>query len=280
MACRATQRIRALSLALECALLGARVRTIHELTGVRQTELLQLLFNDERQPPRGRAPDAREWLPTASLVERVEASVLAANFERLRNNGFCIAESLLSAYRLYRALYGEAAHLGFDRAFDLVAHVSGLWRSAGTSIAMAVCTRCGCEFVDVPLGRQHQHDACPFCKLLVRYHLDPRITAFLQGRPRRPQPRHDTACLREPRSSPPNALHLAWTSQGSFNEAGSSTSPLHSATSLQTTDHCTPGKPAAQPASAHEETNSSGAYNCQDAITPRHPAAATVFRPS
>jgi hypothetical protein len=213
MACRATQRIRALSLALECAVLGARVRTIHELTGLRQSELLQLLFNDERQPPRGRAPDAREWLPTASLVERVEASVLATNFVRLRKDGFCLTEALLSAYRLYRVLYGEAGHLGFDRAFDLVAHVTGLWASDGASIAMAACARCGCEFLDIPRGRLHQHDACPFCKLLVRYHLDPRIAAFLQGRPRRAQAARSTSPTRGPRCIPPHALHLAWTSQ-------------------------------------------------------------------
>lgn len=220
MACRATQRIRALSLALECAVLGARVRTIHELTGLRQSELLQLLFNDERQPPRGRAPDAREWLPTASLVERAEASVLAANFVRLRNSGFCITEGLLSAYRLYRALYGEAAHLGFDRAFDLVAHVTGLWTSDGASIAMTACARCGCEFLDIPLGRLHQHDACPFCRMLVRYHLDPRIAAFLQGRPRRAQTPRSTSTSRAPQYMPPHALHLAWTSPSASTGTG------------------------------------------------------------
>jgi flagellar transcriptional activator FlhC len=220
MACRATQRIRALSLALECARLGARVRTIHELTGVRQSELLQLLFNDERQPPRGRAPDAREWLPTASLVERIEACVLAASFVRLRHRGFCIAESLLSAYRLYRVLYGEAGHLSFDRAFDLVAHVTGLWTPERASIAIAACARCGCEFLDIPMGRLHQDDGCPFCKLRVRYRQDPRIAAFLQGRPKRTPPARRAATSCEMRHAPGNALYRAWTSQAMSNDTG------------------------------------------------------------
>ena len=54
---RVNQRVRALALARDCALLGARVRTIHHLTGVRPQELMHLLFVGGAQPPRGRAPD-------------------------------------------------------------------------------------------------------------------------------------------------------------------------------------------------------------------------------
>lgn len=215
MTCRASQRIRALSLALQCAVLGARVKTIHELTGVRPGEVLQLLFNEERQPPRGRTPDARDWLPTASLVERVEASVLASTFDALRNEGFCITECLLVAYRQYRALYGERCHIGFDRAFDLIAHVTGLWTAERASIALLSCSRCGCRFLDIPVGRVRASEDCPFCRLLVRYHQDPRIAAFFQHPSKHAPSKRSAAAAPSRRSAQKSLLHLPWSAHGS-----------------------------------------------------------------
>ena len=83
-----SQRMRALQLARDCATLGARIRTIHHLTGLRPRELLHLLFNSHAMPPGGRAPNSREWYHHANLVQRIEASIVIANFRRMRQLGF------------------------------------------------------------------------------------------------------------------------------------------------------------------------------------------------
>lgn len=75
-------RMRMLALARDCATLGARIRTIHHLTGLRPRELLHLLFSGQALPPRGRAPDSREWYHGANLPHRIEASVIVANLDR------------------------------------------------------------------------------------------------------------------------------------------------------------------------------------------------------
>lgn len=182
-ACRASQRIRALSLALDCARLGARVRTIHQLTGMRPNELLYLLFSEQRYPPRGRTPDAREWYPTATLLDRIEASVVVSTFDRLHSNGFRAPESLVAAYRYYHGLYGLRCHIGFDRAFDLVSHVAGLWIADSASLQLVTCTICASAFVDTPSVRLRRHEDCPFCRLPARHQRDPRIAAFFRGTP-------------------------------------------------------------------------------------------------
>ena len=80
---RIERRMRALAMAKECADLGARVRTIHHITGIGTRELVRLLFTEHHLPPRGRAPDTREWYHAANLLSRTEASVIASN--SLRN---------------------------------------------------------------------------------------------------------------------------------------------------------------------------------------------------
>ena len=55
---RAERHLRAVKLAMDCAELGARVRTIHHLCGLPPRELQRLLFSDPYAIPRGRAPDS------------------------------------------------------------------------------------------------------------------------------------------------------------------------------------------------------------------------------
>ena len=80
-AARIDQRLRAWELARDSARLGARIRTIHHLTGLRPRDLLYMLFSTHTSPPRGRAPDTREWYHNANLLYRIEASIVIANFQ-------------------------------------------------------------------------------------------------------------------------------------------------------------------------------------------------------
>lgn len=172
-----SQRMRALKLAHDCAALGARVRTIHHLTGLRPRELLYLLFNAHAPPPCGRAPNSREWYHNANLLQRIEASVVIANFQRMRHLGFPAAEALIEAYRYYLSMYRPPPRISFDRAFDLAAHTAGLWIARDSSFRLTLCTRCGSEFLDALGGTDTSARPCPFCQLVDRHARDPRLTA-------------------------------------------------------------------------------------------------------
>lgn len=179
---RVNQRVRALALARDCAALGARVRTIHHLTGLRPQELLHLLFSD-RTPPRGRAPDTRDWYHNANLLYRTEASIVVSSFQRLRLMNFAAAEALVAAYRYYRSVYRPPSRISFDRAFDLAAHTEGLWIAKSPSFCMARCQRCGSEYLDALGSSGAAARRCPFCQLLDRHRRDPRLTATVPGTP-------------------------------------------------------------------------------------------------
>jgi len=172
---RIDRRVRALALSRDCAELGARVRTIHHITGIGARELLRLLFNEHHTPPRGRAPDTREWYHAANLLSRTEASVIVSNFHRLRALGFGAGEALVCAYRYYRSVYQEPHRISFDRAFDLASHTDGLWVANTPSFALVECDACGSEFLDALVGEAAAAGACPFCRLVRRAELDPRV---------------------------------------------------------------------------------------------------------
>lgn len=174
---RINQRMRALALARDCAQLGARIRTIHHLTGLRPRELQYLLFNAHTLPPRGRAPDSREWYHSANLLCRTEASIVIANFVRLRHLGFQGAEALVAAYRYYQSMYQPPWRISFDRAFDLAAHTEGVWIAKSPSFLLNACQRCGSEFLDTLGATDSAARPCPFCQLLDRHGRDPRLTA-------------------------------------------------------------------------------------------------------
>jgi flagellar transcriptional activator FlhC len=172
---RIDRRVRALALSRDCAELGARVRTIHHITGMGTRELLRLLFTEHSLPPRGRAPDTREWYHAANLLSRTEASVIVSNFHRLRALGFGAGEALVSAYRYYRSVYQAPHRISFDRAFDLASHTDGLWVASTPSFSLVTCETCGSEFLDALVGEAAASGACPFCRLVRRAELDPRV---------------------------------------------------------------------------------------------------------
>lgn len=176
-------RMRALELARDCATLGARVRTIHHLTGLRPREQLHLLFTDSKRPPRGRAPDTREWYHKANLLYQTEASVVIANFRRLRCMGFAATEALISAYRYYQSIYLPPHRISFDRAFDLAANTEGRWIAKFSSFHVLMCPRCGSEYLDSVGAGVSSDWHCPFCRLVDRHKREPRLTASFPSMP-------------------------------------------------------------------------------------------------
>lgn len=174
---RVEQCMRTLALARDCAALGARVRTIHHLTGVRPRDLQRLLFTEHSPAPRGRAPDTRDWYHTANLLYRTEASVVVANFRRLRVMGFAAAEALVASYRYYQSVYRPPYRISFDRAFDLASHTEGLWIARSPVFQIQQSLRCGSEYLAAIGTQPRTHRLCPFCDLINRHQRDPRLTA-------------------------------------------------------------------------------------------------------
>jgi flagellar transcriptional activator FlhC len=172
---RIDQRMKALALARDCAALGARVRTIHHLTGIRARELVRLLFNERQQPPRGRTPDTREWYHSANLLCRTEASVITSNFRRLRAGGIAAGEALVCAYRYYQSVYQPPYRISFDRAFDLASHAEALWIASTRSFVLVECSACGSEFLDAVGSGPSTCGHCPFCRLVRRVDVDRRV---------------------------------------------------------------------------------------------------------
>jgi flagellar transcriptional activator FlhC len=183
MASGIDREIRALSLARACAAFGARVRTISHISGLLPRTVVRLLFPDPDAIPRGRCPDSREWYHDANLLNRAEASIVMAQYRRLRAAGFGGGDALLGAYRHYLGVCQHPARISFDRAFDLAAHNDGLWIAPGPSFSLLLCAKCQCEFL-APVGAiASENERCPFCGLLRRYGTDPRIQACFPTAP-------------------------------------------------------------------------------------------------
>ncbi len=175
----AERHIKSLSLAKTCAELGARIKTISYLTGLGHQDLVRLFFVDAHSAPRGRPPASPEWYHQANLIEKVEASVFCAIFERMSALGVGPADALVGAYKTYRGQCVQPARISFDRAFDLVCHLKGMWAQRTVQFSLNVCPSCHSHFLAALGERARCEHACPFCKLVKRYSCDKRVqTSF------------------------------------------------------------------------------------------------------
>lgn len=178
MPTRADRHLRTVRLAKDCAELGARVRTIHCITGLPSREIQRMFFNDPRSIPRGRPPDSPEWYHSANLLYRTDACIVVAIYRRLRQAGFGQGVALVGAYRQYQTVCQAPYRISFDRAYDLASHTDGIWTAKSPNFTIVTCPSCASEFL-ATLGSVPTADACPFCKLVQRYGHDPRVqTSF------------------------------------------------------------------------------------------------------
>ena len=172
---RADRYLRAIRLARDCNELGARMRTIHHVTGLPPRELQRLFFTDPATTPRGRAPDSAEWYHGANLLFRAESSLFVTVYRRLRDSGFAAAESLVSAYRHYRTICQCPCRISFDRAFDLASHTDGIWLAKSPAFSVVTCPACGSGFLAAAGTVAFTNQDCPFCRLIQRYEVDQRV---------------------------------------------------------------------------------------------------------
>lgn len=182
MPTRGDRHLRALQLAKQLAALGARLKTIHLITGMPPCQVQRLFFPDARTIPRGRAPNSAEWYHGANLILRTDACLIGAKYRQLRSQGLKAGEALVFAYRAYQAVTAPPYRISMDRAFNLVSYIDGIWLARAPALSVLTCPNCGCEFLAAVGTVTNQGDPCPFCKLLKRFHVDHRIQASYQAR--------------------------------------------------------------------------------------------------
>lgn len=176
----ADRRLHTLQIARECASFGARRRTISIITGLSASQLSEWFYPDSESAPRGRSPDTRDWYHTTTLFNRVEASVFTSIYRRIRDLRFNPTESLVSGYRHYRKSHRPTL-IDFDRAFDLAAHLDGLWHIREKSFSIITCPQCESHHL-TSFSLHPIHKDCPFCKLIQRYPNDRRLRHVLQNK--------------------------------------------------------------------------------------------------
>ncbi|TXT31892.1 MAG: hypothetical protein FD131_815 [Rhodocyclaceae bacterium] len=90
---------------------------------------------------------------------------------------------MILAYRAYQSVTQAPYRISLDRAFNLISYVDGIWLASAPTLTVLTCPGCGCEFIAAVGTTLHPGDACPFCKLLERFHVDHRIQASYPARP-------------------------------------------------------------------------------------------------
>ena len=183
MSNRGDRHLRAMQLAKQLAALGARLKTIHLITGIPPRQVQSLFFPDSRSIPRGRAPDSAEWYHGANLILRTDACLIGARYRQLRSQGLAAGEALVFAYRAYQTATVPPYRISLDRAFNLVSYIDGIWLASDPALSVLTCLKCGCEFIAAIGTVARPGEPCPFCKLLERFHRDHRIQASYPARP-------------------------------------------------------------------------------------------------
>jgi flagellar transcriptional activator FlhC len=183
MLTRGDRHLRSMQLARQLAALGARLKTIHAVTGIPPRQAQRLFFPDARSIPRGRAPDSAEWYHGANLILRIDACLVGARYRQLRGQGLTAGEALVFAYRAYQAVTQPPCRISLDRAFNLVSYIDGIWLASAPALSVLTCPHCNCEFLAAFGTAVHHSQVCPFCKLQERFHLDHRIQACYPTRP-------------------------------------------------------------------------------------------------
>jgi hypothetical protein len=138
MPTRGDRHLRAMQLAKQLAALGARLKTIHLITGIPPRQVQSLFFPDAHTIPRGRAPTrpSGTTAPTSSCgpTPASLAPDTASCATRTRHR-----RSLGSPYRAYQAATLPPYRISLDRAFNLVSYIDGIWLTNAPALSVLTC---------------------------------------------------------------------------------------------------------------------------------------------
>jgi hypothetical protein len=157
--------------------LGARPSVVERITGIDHKELIRVFFasGPARKSP-GAFPSSAEWFMKPNLIVAIQAADFYAHFDKLRHFGTRPAEALIKAYEKHKRMHERDLRLSFDRSFDLVTHVDGIWTTTEPELQAIVCDQCRSLFITSLGDRNRGPSQCPFCKLGKRYGRSGRLS--------------------------------------------------------------------------------------------------------
>jgi hypothetical protein len=174
----APRQSEALDLARRAFAAGARTSTVEFLTGLDRWALRRYLtFETGGAPKPGKRPDSPErFVKNASLSTMVDASLAYVLYRDHRERWPHAAEALVTSYEHY-AGRRKPCELSFDRVFYVVCWTDRIWVWTGREaiFRFTTCARCHCRYLASPAVVDDHERECPFCRVQVRYHRDPRV---------------------------------------------------------------------------------------------------------
>lgn len=162
------QRIRALRLERALEALGAHPRIVATLTGVSGVPEGTASAAAHVAPVRfGRPINLMRWGVAINTLQRVQFSLLATVYRRLRAADFGPEEALRAAFVHVSSLFpSSGSSLSFDRCFELVALFDARWGVSDAEFDLLGCPECHSQYLASRRDRAPPH--CPFCALARR----------------------------------------------------------------------------------------------------------------
>ena len=161
------QRIRALRLEHSLEALGAHPRIVATLTGVSEVPERTASAAAHVAPIRfGRPINLMRWGVAINTLQRVQFSLLATVYRRLRAADFGPEEALRAAFGHVSSLFPAGSPLSFDRCFELVALFDARWGVSDAEFDLLGCPKCHSQYLASRRDRAPPH--CPFCALARR----------------------------------------------------------------------------------------------------------------
>lgn len=157
--------VRALETARECALLGARQKTISYLTGLSPKFVFRMAYGGSCPAPRGRPEYSDDHYFRANRQVQGGLCLLAATYRQLTGQHMLPAPALVAAFKHVRSILPNL-RFSFDQAFVLVSLLEGIWYSPTRRLDLSACQRCGSRFLHA-FGSNSavESPGCPLCRL-------------------------------------------------------------------------------------------------------------------
>lgn len=161
------QRIRTLRLERSLEALGAHPRIVATLTGASEVPEGTASAAAHAAPVRyGRPINLVRWGVAINTLQRVQFSLLATVYRRLRAADFGPEAALRSSFAHVSSLFPARSSLSFDRCFELIALFDARWGVSDPEFDLRACADCHSQYLASRRDRAPPH--CPFCTLARR----------------------------------------------------------------------------------------------------------------
>jgi len=193
---RFERHLEALKLARDCVELGARLPTVHSLTGLRPYLIKQLLPSPSLRVS-GRPPMSVWNVVGRNIMTAIEVSEICRVFEELLRLGVSDGRALVTTYRVYamrqkrggrrdgprkRAVLGlKHVRISFERAFEVVRACFGAWEGS-RGLQLMTCGCCGSRHVACMGAVPKNGQECPYCRLRKNFEHNNVFVKYLLAR--------------------------------------------------------------------------------------------------